>query len=121
MPAAAHAPDQGVSSEHTPTCTDAVPVKSKAKATAAAEPTTDTRKDPNARSITFRLPVELHAAIRVMATAEHRSLNQATCLLISEALAARKAADDAAKAELADLRRQAREAKKAARLAAATA
>ena len=114
--ATAHAPDQGVSSEHTPTCTDAVPVKTKAKAAAAA---TTTRKDPNARSITFRLPNELHDAIRVMATAEHRSLNQATCLLINEALAARKAADDAAKAELADLRRQAREAKKAARLAAA--
>ena len=115
--AAAHAPDQGVSSEHTPTCTDAVPVKPKAKAAAAAN--TTPRKDPNARSITFRLPNELHDAIRVMATAEHRSLNQATCLLINEALAARKAADDAAKAELADLRRQAREAKKAARLAAA--
>ena len=96
-----------------------MPAKSKPKPAAApAEAAPAAKRDPHARSITFRLPNEIHAGIQRMAQDEQRSLNQATCLLLTDALARRQARIDADAAELAELRRQARAAKKAARRAA---
>jgi hypothetical protein len=77
------------------------------------------RRDPNARSVTFRLPLEMHTEISRIAQDERRSLNAVTVLLIEEALEARNARDRKEKAELAELRRLAKQAKAAERAAAA--
>lgn len=61
------------------------------------------RRDPQARSVTFRLPLVLHEYLQSMGERERRSLNSATVILLEEAVAARaakvkaKAARDAKK------------------------
>lgn len=62
------------------------------------------RRDPNARSITFRLPLDLYGIIADYADEERRSLNAVTCLLLEEAIDARETEREAQEAELAHLR-----------------
>ncbi|MFZ9619974.1 MAG: hypothetical protein ACO289_02125 [Prochlorococcaceae cyanobacterium] len=73
------------------------------------------RRDPNARSITFRLPLELYETIADYADDERRSLNAVTCLLLEEAIDARESEREAQEAELAQLRELAKQQRKAER------
>lgn len=77
-------------------------------------------RDPGARSITFRLPQELYETLSSIAENERRSMNGVTAILLEEALAARKGATDAQKAEIAALKKSLREAKAAAKKAGTT-
>lgn len=72
------------------------------------------RRDPNARSITFRLPLSLYETIADFADDERRSLNAVTCLLLEEAIEAREVEREAQEAELAELRELAAQRKAAA-------
>lgn len=91
----------------------------------AKKPTGETserqRRDPNARSVTFRLPIGIHSQLAHYADTERRSMNAVTCLLLEEALEARAIRERKEKQELAELRRLARQAKAAAREEAAAA
>jgi hypothetical protein len=52
-------------------------------------PNVTIRRDPQARSVTFRLPLVLHEYLQSMGEQERRSLNSATVILLEEAVAAR--------------------------------
>lgn len=78
------------------------------------------RRDPNARSITFRFPLAIYSELVKRAEDEHRSMNAVCCLLLEEALAAREEREQKQQQELTELRRLARLAKTAEREAAAS-
>jgi hypothetical protein len=77
------------------------------------------RPDPLARSITFRFPIELRDELLAMATNENRSMNACTIMLLRQSLDIRSKAAAKEAALLKEARRLAREAKKAAKAAAA--
>ena len=71
------------------------------------------RRDPSARSVTFRFSLELYDRLAAFADEDHRTLNAAANLLLAEALDQRSSATAAKAAELKELRRAARVAKAA--------
>ena len=81
--------------------------------TTTLRPREEPRRESSARSITFRLTVEMHAALADIADTERRSLNGVVGLLLEEALEARAIAKAAHDAEMAELRRAAKAAKAA--------
>ena len=76
---------------------------------------TQSRRDPNARSVTFRLPLMIYEAIQGYADDERRTLNAVTCLLLEEAISARILRETKERNELEELRKLARQQRKAER------